>query len=96
MEYIVFMHRNEETPPCKEDWDYFFAMAERSGLFQGGSAIGKRFVVGREGAPDAAIHICRFMRFESENLSELNKLLEQHPVVKNGGSVEVFDLPKTP
>ena len=96
MDYIAFMHRNEQTPSDKEEWDHFFELAKESGLFRGGSAIGKRSIVGKEGVPDTTINIGGFMRFESQTLEELNKLLQHHPGVKHGGTVEVCELPRTP
>jgi len=96
MDYIAFMHRNEQTPSGKEEWDHFFEIAKASGLFRGGSAIGDRSVVGNQDVPNTTINIGGFMRFESETLEALNTLLQHHPGVKHGGSVEVCELPKTP
>ena len=39
--------------------------------------------------------IVGFMRFDAENLSDLKKLLESHPVIKHGGTIEVREMPLT-
>ncbi|MEM1223486.1 MAG: hypothetical protein AAGH40_12080 [Verrucomicrobiota bacterium] len=35
------------------------------------------------------------MRFETADTPELESLLADHPVVKNGGSIELVEMPKT-
>ena len=95
MEYITFMHNNVDTQPTKEEWDRFFETARESGVFRGGSAIGKRSTVGNKEVPDVTGHINGYMLFESATLDELTKILEHHPIVLHGGTVEICELPKT-
>lgn len=95
MDYIAFMHRNEQTPSGNEEWENFFELAKASGLFRGRSAIGKRIVVGKQDVPDTTINIGGYMRFEADTFEELNNLLQHHPGVKHGGAVEVCELPRT-
>ena len=94
MEYIAFMHRNTDTASTKEEWDRFFDLARMSGLFQGGSAIGKRSTIGDKGVPDVTNHVGGYMRFDSETPDELNELLRKHPTVLHGGRIEICEMPK--
>jgi len=95
MEYIAFMHGNTDTTPSRNEWDHFVALAGRSGLFRGGSAIGRRWMIGAKDVPDTTQHVGGYMRFDSDSLDELNDLLNQHPVVVHGGTIEICELPKT-
>ena len=95
MEYITFMHGNVDGPPTNDEWERFFELARRSGLFRGGSAIGARTTVGEKDVPSVVDHIEGYMRFDADSLDELRALLLQHPVVRNGGTIEICELPKT-
>ena len=95
MEYITFMHNNRDTLPSEREWEDFFVKAKESGMFQGGSAIGRRSIVGSKQVPDSTINIVGYMKFESTSLDLLEELLSHHPVVKHGGTIEVCELPKT-
>ncbi|MEM7707803.1 MAG: hypothetical protein AAF358_19785 [Pseudomonadota bacterium] len=95
MEYILFIHNNTESDTSKEEWDSFFDSAIQSGLFRGGSEIGNRSQLGRKPVTDITVSIGGFMRFETEDFDSLVSLLEQHPVVTHGGTLELCELPKT-
>lgn len=95
MEYITFMHGNTDGPPTNEEWEAFFDLARQSGLFRGGSAIGKRTTLGKGFVPDITDHIEGYMRFDSDRLEDLTELLRQHPVVVHGGTIELCELPGT-
>ncbi len=60
----------------------FFQMAQQSGMFQGGSEIGKRVQLGEKSVPDITNNIAGYMRFKTESFNKLKILLEDHPVVK--------------
>ncbi len=95
MEYILFIHDNTDTPTKEEDWDRFLALARSSGLFQGGSEIGKRIRLGSKELSDTTKSVSGYMRFESRDVEALKSLLNEHPVLKNGGTLELCELPKT-
>lgn len=95
MEYILFIHKNTESPVSKEEWSSFFNAARESGMFQGGSEIGKRILLGEKSATDITKYIGGFMRFESNNLEAVKELLNKHPVLINGGTLELCEMPKT-
>lgn len=95
MEYITFIHRNTETTPTTDDWEQFLELADRSGLFRGGSAIGHRSTLGAKPVSDVTDDIAGYMRFDAEHLEDLTILLQNHPTVVHGGTVEICELPQT-
>lgn len=95
MEYIVFIHKNTDSETDSEQWDTFFNTARQSGLFKGGSAIGERYVVGSKSVTPITDSIEGYMRFDADSFQDLLALLNDHPVVLNGGTVEVCEMPKT-
>jgi hypothetical protein len=82
-------------PTRREDWNQFFALARSSGLFQGGSEIGKRIRLGSKEVSDTTKNVAGYMRFESEDFEALKNLLIEHPVLKSGGTLELCELPET-
>lgn len=95
MQYIALIHRNTDTTPTAAEWNCFFELAAETGLFKGGSAIGTRHTVGRKTVPDTTRDVGGFMRFDSEDLSKLNELLQRHPVIKHGGTIELCEMPES-
>lgn len=95
MEYILFIHSNTDIPTKGEDWHQFFELATSSGLFQGGSEIGKRIQLGSKQVSDTTMNVSGYMRFDSEDIETLKNLLAEHPVLKSGGTLELCELPKT-
>ena len=50
---IFYLYNNNtNTVPKEEDWNSFFTLASKSGLFQGGSAIGKSIQLGSKEVAD--------------------------------------------
>jgi len=95
MEYILFIHKNTESSIPKEEWDSFFSAALESGIFQGGSEIRNRIQLGEKPVNDITESVGGFMRFESENLEVVKSLLNKHPVLINGGTLELCEMPKS-
>ncbi|MGE3409952.1 MAG: hypothetical protein AB7I37_24260 [Pirellulales bacterium] len=94
-QYILFIQGNAKSNTSAEDWDRFFHAARQSGLFEGGSAIGSRVVLGDTQSAKSTDHIVGYMRFDSEDKQKLMELLTLHPVVMHGGSVELCEMPKS-
>ena len=94
-QYILLIHGNTTTTPSGEDWDRFFEAASQSGLFRGGSEIGERLIVGNPEVSESTDHIAGFMRFDSDDITRVLDLLEQHPTVLHGGSVELCEMPRS-
>ena len=94
MEYIVFIHNNTDNETADEQWHSFFSTATESGIFQGGSEIYASAKLGKKAIPDITKNIAGFMRFETDDMDKLLLLLEKHPVIFEGGSLEVCEMPK--
>ncbi len=94
-QYIVLVQDNARTKPSAEEWNQFIAAAKQTGLFEGGSAIGNRVMLGNTQSAKPTGHINGYMRFDSDDRQALLDLLAKHPVVVQGGSVELCELPKT-
>jgi hypothetical protein len=93
MQYLLLIHNNAKTPSTGAEWEQFFAAARQSGLFQGGSEIGKREVLGDTQSAKSSAHIVGYMRFDADDKQKLLDLLKRHPVVLHEGSVELCELP---
>ena len=87
MQYIAFVYKNTREITTAEEWQDFFLRARAAGIFAGGGAIGPNYRLGNREIPDLSEDISGFMRFEAEDLEELAKLLDSHPVVRKGGSI---------
>lgn len=95
MQYLALIHDNTDTTPTSAEWETFCEEAARTGLFKGGSAIGSRLSVGTKVVPDTSLNIGGFMRFDTEDPGQLMELLEKHPAVRHGGTIELFTMPRT-
>ncbi|MGC4089154.1 MAG: hypothetical protein QM756_14975 [Polyangiaceae bacterium] len=94
-QYILLIQDNLKSDPTGEEWKNFFTAAQQSGLFQGGSEIGNRVLIGDTESAKPTDHIVGFMRFDADDKQEILKLLELHPTVIHGGSVELCELPQS-
>lgn len=95
MQYIALIHKNADTRPTSAEWEQFIDVAVRTGFFEGGSEIGSRLTIGGKTVPDTSQTVGGYMRFDAEDLDSLLELLDQHPVVKHGGTLELFTMPKS-
>ena len=95
MEFILFIHKNTDRTPTKEQWESFFNAANNSGIFLGGSEISSQIRKGKKVVPTITGSIGGFMRFEAENEYLVLELLEKHPVFLQGGTLELCEMPKT-
>ena len=95
MEYILFIHNNADIVTTEEQWQTFFSKAKSSGVFQGGSEISNQLQIGNKSVQKITNTIGGFMRFESEDKNEILALLEKHPVIIQGGTLELCEMPKS-
>ncbi len=95
MQYIALIHKNTDSTPATYEWDRFFAAAKATGMFKGGSEIGSRYTVGQKAVSDITESVGGYMRFDSDDLERLQALLEDHPVAKHGGTIELCEMPKS-
>lgn len=94
-EYILLIHGNETSPTTDAEWERFFAAARTSGMFRGGSEIGRRERVGNTTTARTSDHIAGYMLFDTDDKAALLDLLQLHPVVLHGGTVELCERPKS-
>ena len=92
-QYLLLIHGNAKSQATPEEWEAFFTAAQQSGHFKGGSELGDRIMVGDSGSAKASDHLVGFMRFDAEDRQAILDLLQQHPVVIHGGSVELCEMP---
>jgi hypothetical protein len=95
MEYILFIHNNKDAATTEEQWQAFFTEANNSGVFQGGSEISNQSQIGNKPVNKITDNIGGFMRFESEDKNIILALLEKHPVILQGGTLELCEMPKS-
>ena len=95
MQYIALIHKDMDTTPASNEWNHFFKVAAENGMFKGGSEIGVRHVVGQKQVPDTTKYVGGSMRFDSDDLARLLKLLNEHPVIKHGGTIELCEMPES-
>ena len=63
-------------------------------MFEGGGTIGERVLLGESVSATSARHVVRFMRFDTDDRQRLLELLETHPVVQHGGSIQLCERPR--
>ena len=93
MQYLVLIHNNARIQPSDEEWTHFFSEAKESCLFVGGSSIRQRAVIGSTDLQTLSSTLSGFMRFDSDCPGDLHALLQKHPIVRHGGSIELFEMP---
>ncbi len=92
-QYILLVQGNVKSVATEEEWNRFFTAAEQSGVFRGGSEIGERSVVGDADSVKSTEHVVGYMRFDSDDKQQVLDVLEEHPVVLHGGSIELCEMP---
>jgi len=95
MEYILFIHSNTDSESTCQQWNEFFIADKDSGLFLGGSEISNQIQIGDKPVQKITDSINGFMRFESNDKKSILGLLKKHPVVIQGGTLELCEMPKT-
>ncbi len=95
MEYILFIHKNTDAITTEDQWNSFFVEANKSEIFQGGSEISNSFQIGNKQVQKITTNIAGFMRFKSDDKNKILSLLEMHPVIIQGGTLELCEMPKS-
>ena len=93
MQYLLLIENNCSEATADE-WDAFFELANKSGFFRGGSAIGACEMIGGKASNLATEHLGGYMRFDANDRDALLALLEKHPVALRGGTLHLCDLPR--
>lgn len=95
MEYILFIHNNTDYQTTEEQWNSYFLAARESGIFKGGSEIQNRVQLGLKHVNSTTDSVVGYMRFETDDISKLHRLLKLHPVYMQGGTLELCETPKS-
>lgn len=95
MQYILFVHNNNKSPTSADQWSEFFTAAQKSGVFTGGSAINAGIAWGADLEQMVSDAIAGYMLFETDDITKIHRLLKLHPVVIQGGTVELCEAPRT-
>jgi hypothetical protein len=97
-DYILLMHNDTTDPITANDdrnWSRYFESLNRTGRFDGGSAIGDGRCFRKTGVPGS---ICSqlggYLRVRAENIEEARSFLSGNPVYEAGGTVEIRALPR--
>ncbi len=78
------------------EWASYVHELQRSGNFQGGSAIGGGISLRKVGdAPAITRQIVGYIRISADNFEHARILLAGNPVFESGGTVEIRELPRT-
>lgn len=94
-QYILLIQGNTKSKATEQEWQEFFTAAEESDVFRGGSEIGERVCAGDAGSMQSTDHVVGYMRFDCDDRQQILALLERHPAVMHGGSVELCALPES-
>jgi YCII-related domain len=96
--YILLMHNDMTDPIAADDgrnWSEYLERLNRTGRFDGGSAIGDGRCFRKAGVPAS---ICSqlggYLRVRAENIEEAQSFLSGNPVYEAGGTVEIRALPR--
>jgi hypothetical protein len=97
-DYLLLMHRDSTDLAAADDsvaWDNYFTLLKESGLFDGGSAIGKGLAFRKSGQPGAgSVHLSGYIRLRATSIEQAQSFLSGNPVYEAGGTVEVRELPR--
>ncbi len=94
-DYLLLMHDDATRPVPDALWDAYFSALHRSGVFEGGSAMGEGVGLRKDGPPGSvAVHLTGFIRIKAESLAAAQAWVMDNPVYLCGGTVEVRRLPR--
>ena len=97
-DYILLMHGDSTDSAAANDsvtWDNYFILLQKSGSFDGGSAIGKGLTFRKIGEPGASCEqLSGYIRIRATNLEQAQSFLSGNPIYEAGGTVEIRELPR--
>lgn len=93
-EYLLRIRGKEKTATSAHEGEAFVTLARNSGVFRGGSVVGKREFVGDRDSVPASNPVVGYVRFASDDKQILPGLLDRHPAVLPGGTGELYELPE--
>lgn len=97
-DYILLMHSDCTDLVVANDsvaWEHYFTLLHKSGLFDGGSEIGKGLTFRKAGQPGASCdQLSGYIRLRASSLEHAQSFLSGNPVYEAGGTVEIRELPR--
>jgi len=94
-DFLLLMHDDVPAGTAIADWGPYLARLQSAGVFRGGSRIGRGICVRRSGtAPPIASHLGGYLRIESDDFAQAERLLAGNPVFEAGGTIEIRELPR--
>jgi hypothetical protein len=97
-DYILLMHNDSTDSVAANDpvaWNDYFTLLQKTGLFDGGSSIGKGLVLRKSAQPAAGSdHLCGYIRVRAASFEQAQSFLSGNPVYEAGGTVELRELPR--
>ncbi len=97
-DYILLMHSDSTDSAAANDavaWDSYFILLQKSGLFEGGSSIGRGFTFRKTEEPGASSeHFSGYIRIRATSFAQAQSFLSGNPIYEAGGTVEIRELPR--
>lgn len=97
-DYIILMHNDSSNSAIANDekgWGNYFKLLQKSGLFEGGSEIGKGVAIRKSGkVGSSSDHLSGFIRIRANHLEHAKEFLVGNPIYEGGGTVEIRELPQ--
>lgn len=97
-DYILLMHSDSTSTAAADDvaaWEIYFKHLRKSGLFDGGSSIGKGMSFRKAGDPaKRGDDLSGYIRVRAVSLEQAKSFLVGNPVYEAGGTVEIHELPR--
>ncbi|WP_395644538.1 hypothetical protein [Terricaulis sp.] len=91
-DFLMLMH---DDATSEGDWNSYLTKLRASGHFEGGSGIGAGVALRKDGVTKGITrHITGYLRFEADDIAQVEALVAGNPVFENGGTVEIRELPK--
>lgn len=90
-EFVMIMKGRNLGTNASAGWESYIEILIGTGKFRGGSAFGNGRCLSL-GSSVAECLATGFMRFEADSIEEIETLVEENPVYKAGGEVEIHEL----
>lgn len=88
------MHGDTTSPESDAAWEQYFTRMHASGVFRGGSSIGKGECLRKaDTAAPLSRSLVGYIKLEAASLAEAKAWVVGNPVYEAGGSVELRELP---
>lgn len=95
-QYLLLVHNDAAGPQDDDSWGPYLDGLQRSGHFDGGSAIGNGVSVTKAGINSAVLdQLVGYLVVRAESLEDAQRFVIGNPVFEAGGTIEIRELPRT-